>query len=36
MRNKTYKNLHGSFNLAMFMGKYRKILLINVGITTSI
>jgi len=34
MKNKTYKNLHGSSNLAMLMGKYRKILLINVGITT--
>jgi len=36
MRNETHKNLRGSPNLATSTGKYRKILLSNVGITTSL
>jgi len=36
MRNETHKNLRGSPNLAMSTGKYRRILLSNVGITTSL
>jgi len=34
MRNETHKNLRGSPNLATSTGKYRRILLSNVGITT--
>ena len=36
MRNQTHKNLRGSPNLATSTGKYRRILLSNVGITTSL
>ena len=36
MRNETHKNLRGSLNLATSTGKYKRILLSNVGITTSL
>jgi chromosomal replication initiation ATPase DnaA len=36
MRNETHKNLRGSPNLTTSTGKYRRILLSNVGITTSL
>ena len=36
MRNETHKNLRGSPNLATSTGKYRRILLNNMGITTSL